>query len=76
MSSSEKIAGFAYQLWEAEGCPVGRELEHWRIAEAYCRLQDSGSPTYGIAAFAGLVSPHKPPESEYPGIGGILDFGW
>jgi hypothetical protein len=24
----------AYLIWESEGCPLGREKEHWRRAEA------------------------------------------
>lgn len=23
----------AYSIWEREGCPVGRELDHWVLAE-------------------------------------------
>jgi hypothetical protein len=28
------IAVRAYLIWESEGCPRGREAEHWRRAEA------------------------------------------
>jgi hypothetical protein len=29
-----RIAQRAYELWEIEGRPVGRDLEHWLRAEA------------------------------------------
>jgi hypothetical protein len=31
--SSKKIEQRAHELWEAEGCPEGRELEFWLQAE-------------------------------------------
>jgi hypothetical protein len=31
--SNEKIEKRAHQLWEAEGCPEGRELDFWLQAE-------------------------------------------
>jgi len=30
----QKIAARAYALWERDGCPHGRDLEHWMQAEA------------------------------------------
>lgn len=33
-ASNETTAARAYQLWEQEGCPHGRDLEHWLRAEA------------------------------------------
>lgn len=35
----------AHQLWEAEGCPEGRDLDHWLIAEAQVlSLLEPGEP--------------------------------
>jgi hypothetical protein len=31
--STKKIEKRAHELWEAEGCPEGRELEFWLQAE-------------------------------------------
>ena len=31
--TSQEIAERAYQMWEQEGYPSGRELEHWVAAE-------------------------------------------
>jgi len=39
--SSEEIAVCAYIIWEREGCPHGRALEHWLQAEAQLRLAHS-----------------------------------
>ena len=33
----DQIALCARAIWEAEGCPQGRELEHWLLAEARLR---------------------------------------
>ncbi len=35
--SSEEIAVVAYRLWEADGRPDGRAVEHWLEAEAILR---------------------------------------
>ena len=32
-SLDEAIAHRAYQIWESEGRPVGRDLDHWARAE-------------------------------------------
>lgn len=32
----ERIRQRAYHLWQAEGCPEGREAAHWNLA---CRLE-------------------------------------
>jgi hypothetical protein len=31
----EEIAAYAYKLWEAEGRPHGRDLDHWLQAKAH-----------------------------------------
>jgi len=33
MNRDEEIRRLAHQIWEAEGRPDGRHLEHWRQAE-------------------------------------------
>jgi hypothetical protein len=30
----DKIRQRAFEIWEAEGCPDGRDVEHWKRAEA------------------------------------------
>jgi hypothetical protein len=34
MEREEEIRRIAYQLWEQEGCPQGRDLEHYFKAES------------------------------------------
>ena len=34
MYHDEEIRLIAYRIWEEEGCPEGRDLEHWFRAEA------------------------------------------
>jgi hypothetical protein len=36
---SQRIQLRAYQIWEQEGWPPGRELEHWRQAEQQIEVE-------------------------------------
>ena len=42
MDGNERIAQRAYSLWEQEGRPHGRDLDHWLSAQAEI---DGGSRT-------------------------------
>jgi hypothetical protein len=44
--TSEEIAACAYSIWEQEGRPEGREVEHWLAAEIQLRQArcQSGPP--------------------------------
>jgi hypothetical protein len=33
--TNHEIATYAYQLWEADGCPNGRDMDHWLQAKAH-----------------------------------------
>lgn len=33
MSREKLVRDTAYEIWEAEGRPEGRDSEHWRLAE-------------------------------------------
>jgi len=35
--TTESIAFYAYNIWEQEGRPQGRELEHWLQAESHIK---------------------------------------
>jgi hypothetical protein len=37
-SDAELIAALAYSIWEQEGRPAGRDVEHWLQAEAQLRM--------------------------------------
>ena len=41
--TDEQIAALAYSIWEQEGRPEGRDLEHWRAAEA--QLRQTSAPS-------------------------------
>lgn len=34
MEREEQIRSLAYNIWQEEGCPHGRNVEHWLKAEA------------------------------------------
>jgi hypothetical protein len=36
MEREEKIRSIAYSIWEKEGYPDGRQMEHWLKAETIC----------------------------------------
>jgi hypothetical protein len=41
--SNEEIAARAYELWQSQGCPGGREQENWIEAERQLRAERAGS---------------------------------
>lgn len=58
-SNHQEIAKRAYALWEQEGCPHGRDLEHWDKAERELTMP-GGGPSAGSA---GTASPVESPAS-------------
>ncbi len=40
MEREEKIRCLAYSIWETEGYPDGRQMEHWLKAETICDAED------------------------------------
>ena len=49
---AERIRRRAYQIWQAEGCPSGRELRHWLMAAA--ELQETVRPRAPFSGFSVL----------------------
>ena len=41
----ERIRGRAYQIWLEEGCPKGRELDHWNMATKLVAIEDGQQST-------------------------------
>lgn len=41
---AESIRHEAYLLWQREGCPPGRELDHWMAAQELVRHRTHGRP--------------------------------
>jgi hypothetical protein len=38
-----RVRQCAYYLWEADGCPHGRDREYWQRAEAMISIEDSAT---------------------------------
>ena len=41
--ASTEIAARAHEIWLAEGCPEGRDVEHWLKAEAQIKTENEFS---------------------------------
>jgi hypothetical protein len=54
----ERIKRRAYEIWEREGRPSGRDVEHWREAEAEIVAEDEGDRAADDAA--GSLRKSKP----------------
>ena len=70
MSSDERIRRRAYEIWEREGRPNGRDQEHWREAEAELAGAAPGVPRTGrvgrqkAAAAEGGATPQQTAKDE------------
>jgi hypothetical protein len=73
----ELIRNRAYQLWLDEGCPTGREQEHWsRASELVVAEERAEQPTQAAqetsviseiaAGLAPPAAPHAAPEKAAP----------
>jgi hypothetical protein len=72
----ERIARKAYEIWESEGQPHGRDQSHWDQAKEIIALQDSMGDTL-LPRSAGSEEPEEPTQAvENNGdIPGIRDQG-
>jgi hypothetical protein len=52
MQKPEQIRRRAYEIWQAEGCPLGGELRHWLIAES--EFDDEHKPAGPFRGFSVL----------------------
>ena len=41
----QRIREKAYQIWLEEGCPEGRELDHWNVATKLVAIEDGQQST-------------------------------
>ena len=60
----EQIAARAYAIWEGEGRPQGRDMEHWFQAEMLLkadRLQNPPSIREAVAASLAASKDHSAP---------------
>jgi len=50
MTTHEDISKRAREIWEREGRPQGRDMEHWLQAEAELRQQSNGYDEQQVAS--------------------------
>lgn len=65
----EDIATRAYAIWEQEGRPDGRNIEHWHRAERELSTPSRDAPTTGSgaqAARSATDTPTRPAASRKP----------
>ncbi|MTJ79694.1 MAG: DUF2934 domain-containing protein [Telmatospirillum sp.] len=41
MIDENRIRQRAFEIWQAQGCPEGRDLDHWLQAEVELQIADS-----------------------------------
>lgn len=68
--SDDAIRERAYQIWEREGRPHGRDFEHWVMAQVELAAQGAGNGGAGTARRARVTTPkpkvaapNKPPSA-------------
>lgn len=58
---NDRIRERAYELWEREGRPHGRDSEHWKTAEKELGAAPAASPTVTAKAAPAAPAPLKRP---------------
>jgi hypothetical protein len=53
----EKVRARAYMIWETEGRPDGKHLEHWHQAERAIAAEPLETSTLGVASALGRKQP-------------------
>lgn len=53
---TQMIRDHAYAIWQAEGYPDGRALEHWLMAERQRLASDPSQPWYEANGFEGEIA--------------------
>ena len=75
LPDDEKIRRRAYEIWEREGRPEGREAEHWRMAAEELAALPGPTDTQEVPA-ARVRGPAKLDESTAPsGMAGSMSGG-
>ncbi len=62
MAREDEIRVIAYSIWEEEGCPDGRDCEHWYRAEIVWENQqkEKAAPAASAKRAAALKTATKP----------------
>ena len=58
-TDEERIRRKAYELWQADGRPYGRDLDHWQQAEEIIAIEDSRDTTL-LPPNTGAGEPSEP----------------
>ncbi len=60
----EIVRARAYALWESEGCPAGRDAEHWLRSEEAARRELTPAPAAAPILKAASLKPNAKPASK------------
>lgn len=61
MNVEEQIRQRAHEIWESEGCPEGRDVEHWQQARSEVEpFQEEGDPLAGSVESSVAIPMPKP----------------
>ena len=55
----QRVRDRAYLMWEAEGCPAGRDVEHWRLSEEQEMLAELAKVGPAVEELKAKVAPKK-----------------
>ena len=58
LDSIHPIRDLAYQLWEQQGCPSGRDMDHWLEAERLLR-SETAVPAQSVKSSAVVAKKEK-----------------
>ncbi|MDR3441176.1 DUF2934 domain-containing protein [Telmatospirillum sp.] len=62
VTDQERIRNRAFEIWQSEGCPEGRDVEHWQRAEEELTAEAKLSEAPAKKATAKTVSAKKTAE--------------
>ncbi|MTJ79831.1 MAG: DUF2934 domain-containing protein [Telmatospirillum sp.] len=60
VSDQDRIRSRAFEIWQAEGCPEGRDVEHWLKAEEEVSSNGRHAAAEPAPAPAPVKAPRKP----------------
>ncbi len=60
MAREDEIKVIAYSIWEEEGCPDGRDCEHWYRAEIIWKDRQQAKTPSAAASHAKTAAKAKP----------------
>ena len=61
MAKEDEVRLIAYHIWEEEGCPNGRDCQHWYMAETIWEERQKPATTQKVPAVAPARKPAHAP---------------